>query len=69
MGSPGSGSVVTCVHYMVLAPISLASMIFVHVTRDIVGVSLLDKCIFAPDSAIFKGFVGRRIWWDLFIVG
>ena len=54
-----SGSVATCVESMVLPSGSISSMVFVHLTVSIVGVSLLAKCIFAPKYAIDKLLLKR----------
>ena len=47
LDSSGNGSVATCFDYMESPYGSLSSMVFVHVTGAIVGVSLLAKFMFA----------------------
>ena len=51
---PCSGSVATCIVSMFLSHDSLASVLCVHVIGGIVGVALLDKHMFVPESAISK---------------
>ena len=51
---PVSGSVATCSDSMVLPYVSRSSMVCTHLTGDIVGVSLLAKCMLAPGFAIAK---------------
>ena len=52
LDSPDSGVVAACFDYVVIPYFSLSYIVSAHLTGSIVGVSLLYKCNFAPESTI-----------------
>ena len=52
LDSPVISKVATCVDSVVMPSGSFSSMVCSHLTGSIVGVSLLEKCMLAPEAVI-----------------